>query len=110
MISHEIGHLSATTTPTTLDDVINLMDSGGRTIDNLYGVGPDRIGGTADDSDNDFVTDTYSPAEGFGGVGEHPERLGVGVREGEEIRFFADGWPLIDGRVNHSSRLSAKPE
>ena len=45
------------------------MDSGGGFFaENLYGVGPDMIGGTADDENTMFETDTYSPAEGFTGL------------------------------------------
>ncbi len=45
-----------------------MMDSGGGNFAfNLYGVGPDNVGGTADDTNVRFVTDTYSPAEGFTG-------------------------------------------
>ena len=44
------------------------MDEGGGNFGtNLYGVGPDGIGGTADDEDIDFRTDTYSLVEGFTG-------------------------------------------
>ena len=34
----------------------------------LYGVGPDGVGGTADDPDVDFAEDIYNPNEGFTGL------------------------------------------
>lgn len=67
VISHEIGHLIGNFHTDNLDAHHSLMDSGGANFQNLFGTGPDRIGGTADDEDVDFVTDTYAPAEGFGG-------------------------------------------
>jgi len=45
----------------------NLMDQGGN-FPLLFGVGPDGIGGTADDVDVDFGEDTYNPNEGFTGT------------------------------------------
>jgi hypothetical protein len=69
VISHEIGHYIGSYHTDNTDEVHNLMDSGGANFGtNLYGVGPDGIGGTADDEDIDFRTDTYSLAEGFTGV------------------------------------------
>lgn len=68
VISHEIGHYIGSYHTDSTDDIHNLMDEGGANFgDNLYGVGPDGIGGTADDEDIDFRTDTYSLAEGFTG-------------------------------------------
>jgi hypothetical protein len=42
------------------------MDSGGN-FELMFGVGPDGIGGTADDPDVDFGTDVYDPFEGLAG-------------------------------------------
>lgn len=68
VIAHEIGHTIGNYHTDNADDVGNVMDSGGSNFaQNLYGVGPDNIGGTADDDNVQFVTDTYSPAEGFTG-------------------------------------------
>ena len=68
VISHEIGHYIGNYHTDSTDDVHNLMDEGGGNFgSNLYGVGPDGIGGTADDEDIDFRTDTYSLVEGFTG-------------------------------------------
>ena len=45
------------------------MDAGGANFGvNLYGVGPDGIGGTADDEDIDFRQDRYDLFEGFTGL------------------------------------------
>ena len=44
------------------------MDAGGASFDDLFGVGPDGVGGTADDTDVDYAEDTYSPVEGFTGL------------------------------------------
>lgn len=68
VISHEVGHYIGSYHTDSTDDVHNLMDEGGANFgQNLYGVGPDGIGGTADDEDIDFRTDTYSLVEGFTG-------------------------------------------
>lgn len=68
VISHEIGHMIGNYHTDNVNEVVGLMDAGGTSFDNLYGVGPDGIGGTADDSDTDFFTDRYIPAEGFDGL------------------------------------------
>ena len=47
--------------------MLNLMDAGGN-FQLLFGVGPDGIGGTADDPDVDFGEDLLSPFEGFTGI------------------------------------------
>lgn len=68
VISHEIGHYIGNYHTDSTNDVHNVMDEGGGNFGtNLYGVGPDGIGGTADDEDIDFRTDTYSLVEGFTG-------------------------------------------
>jgi hypothetical protein len=69
VVSHEIGHTIGNYHTDFSNDVHNIMDSGGGFFaENLYGVGPDMIGGTADDENTMFETDTYSPAEGFTGL------------------------------------------
>lgn len=68
VISHEIGHYIGSYHTDSTNDLHNVMDEGGGFFGtNLYGVGPDGIGGTADDEDIDFRTDTYSLVEGFTG-------------------------------------------
>jgi len=67
--AHEIGHTIGNYHTDNANDVHNMMDSGGANFGtNLYGVGPDNVGGTADDENIQFQIDTYSPAEGFTGL------------------------------------------
>lgn len=68
VIAHEIGHTVGSYHTDNTSETVNLMDSGGSGFENLFGVGPDGIGGTADDPDVTFETDTYTPAEGFTGL------------------------------------------
>jgi hypothetical protein len=67
VISHEFGHLTGNFHTDTFNTVPNLMDAGGN-FPGLFGVGPDNIGGTADDDDYDFGEDTLFPNEGFDGI------------------------------------------
>lgn len=66
--AHEIGHMIGNYHTDNASETVNLMDSGGAGFENLFGVGPDGIGGTADDIDVAFVEDVYTPAEGFTGI------------------------------------------
>ncbi|MEI5672010.1 MULTISPECIES: pre-peptidase C-terminal domain-containing protein [unclassified Nocardioides] len=66
--AHEVGHMVGSYHTDNLSETVNIMDSGGAGFDNLFGVGPDGIGGTADDLDVHFTEDTYTPAEGFTGL------------------------------------------
>jgi hypothetical protein len=66
--SHEAGHYLGSFHVDQLNAVLNLMNQGGVNFDQLYGVGPDGIGGTADDPDVDFGEDVFNPAEGFTGI------------------------------------------
>ncbi|WP_329352189.1 hypothetical protein OG226_43580 [Streptomyces sp. NBC_01261] len=65
-ITHEIGHFSGNWHTDQYDDTANLMDQGGGIAQTL-GIGADGIGGTADDVDVDFTTDSYTPQEPFSG-------------------------------------------
>lgn len=65
--SHEAGHMSGSWHTSGLNDVHGVMDPGGNPAV-MFAVGPDGIGGTADDTDLDFHEDQLSPAEGFTGV------------------------------------------
>jgi hypothetical protein len=60
------------------NDVLNLMDQGGNPA-LLFGVGPDGIGGTADDWDVDFGQDTLNPNEGFTGLENTAARTAWGL-------------------------------
>ena len=73
--AHEVGHTIGSYHTDNADEVHNVMDSGGAGFgQNLYGVGPDDLGGTADDENIQFQTDTYAPVEGFTGL-EDTENL-----------------------------------
>lgn len=65
--SHEAGHYLGNWHVDQFNPVLNLMDQGGN-FPLLYGVGPDGVGGTADDPDVDFGRDTLNPNEGFSGL------------------------------------------
>ena len=66
--AHEIGHLIGNFHTNNANEQLSLMDAGGLNFGNLFGVGPDGVGGTADDVDTDFTTDAYSPSEVFTGL------------------------------------------
>lgn len=67
VVSHEIGHFIGNYHVDQFNNIYNLQDQGGN-FPLLYGVGPDNIGGTADDVDVDFGEDVYNPNEGFTGI------------------------------------------
>lgn len=83
VISHEAGHLYGNFHTDTFNTVPNLMDSGGN-FPGLFGVGPDNIGGTADDVDYDFGEDTLSPAEGFIGTEDTLNTSAWGLSKGNK--------------------------
>lgn len=68
VVSHEIGHLLGNYHTDNADAMASLMDAGGAGFWRLFGTGPDRIGGTADDSDTDLTTDRFMPTEPFIGA------------------------------------------
>jgi hypothetical protein len=67
LIAHEVGHLIGSFHTDPLNAQVSLMDAGGQDFGALFGVGPDRVGGPADDADVVFVTDEYMPDEAFSG-------------------------------------------
>lgn len=67
VVSHEVGHLVGNWHVEPFNTTANLMDSGGN-FPVLFGVGPDGVGGTADDVDVDFGRDVFDTFEGFTGV------------------------------------------
>ncbi|WP_433292245.1 pre-peptidase C-terminal domain-containing protein [Actinoplanes sp. CA-030573] len=68
VISHEAGHFFGNFHTDNQDTQANLMDAGGTGFATLFGVGPDGIGGTADDADVDFGDSQFLPSEGFTGT------------------------------------------
>jgi hypothetical protein len=79
VIAHEGGHFFGDFHTDNTDDQVNLMDAGGTGFPNLFGVGPDGVGGTADDPDVDFGEDQFIPAEGFTGIEDTLGRIDFGV-------------------------------
>jgi hypothetical protein len=77
--AHEAGHFFGNWHTDNRSEQINLEDAGGANYQNLYGVGPDNVGGTADDIDVDFGDDRFSPAEGFVGIEDTLGRIVFGV-------------------------------
>ena len=66
-MAHEAGHYLGSFHVDQCNSILNLMDQGGN-FPLLYGVGPDGVGGTADDPDVDFGEDIFNPNEGFTGI------------------------------------------
>lgn len=65
--AHEAGHMAGSWHVDQFNDVHSIMDQGGNPKV-MFGVGPDNIGGTADDIDVDFNEDVLNPFEGFTGT------------------------------------------
>ncbi|MDX3662776.1 hypothetical protein PV646_36210 [Streptomyces sp. ID05-26A] len=65
--AHEAGHMSGSWHQDQFNALDAIMDQGGNPK-GMFGVGPDAIGGTADDVDVDFHEDVLNPNEGFTGI------------------------------------------
>jgi hypothetical protein len=79
--AHEAGHFFGNWhTSNATGSVPNIQDAGGANFQVLFGVGPDGVGGTADDLDVDFGEDVFHPAEGFTGIEDTLSRI-AGVME-----------------------------
>ncbi|MEV6713661.1 hypothetical protein AB0M48_16655 [Lentzea sp. NPDC051208] len=65
--AHEAGHMSGSWHQDQFNALDAIMDQGGNPK-GMFGVGPDGIGGTADDVDVDFHEDVLNPNEGFTGI------------------------------------------
>lgn len=65
--AHEAGHMSGSWHQDQFNALDSLMDQGGNPK-GMFGVGPDGVGGTADDIDVDFHEDVLNPNEGFTGI------------------------------------------
>ena len=79
VISHEAGHFFGDFHTNNQNAQANVMDAGGVGFGRLFGVGPDGIGGTADDVDVDFGDDAFMPTEGFIGTEDTLGRIAFGV-------------------------------
>lgn len=78
VVSHEVGHMVGNWHVDQFDGIANLMDQGG-SFPVLFGVGPDGVGGTADDPDVDFGKNRLNPFEGFTGTENTRERTRWGL-------------------------------
>ena len=78
IVAHEAGHFFADFHTDRFNASPNIMDQGGN-LDNLVGVGPDRIFGTADDLDVDFGPDIYALNEGFSGIEDTLNAVAFGL-------------------------------
>jgi hypothetical protein len=80
VVSHEIGHYVGSWHTDNTNATINLMDAGGGpNVPAFFGVGPDGVGGTADDTDNDLTTDVFRPLEEFTGIEDTLNRTAFGL-------------------------------
>jgi hypothetical protein len=79
VVAHEIGHYVGSWHTDPLNGTVNLMDAGGANIPGFFGVGPDGVGGTADDTDTDLTVDLYRPLEGFTGTEDSINRTAFGL-------------------------------
>jgi hypothetical protein len=78
--AHEAGHFFGNFHTNRFNANQNIMDQGGN-LDNLVGVGPDGIFGSADDVDVDFGDDNFAN-EGFTGVEDTLNVLAFGLSTG----------------------------
>jgi hypothetical protein len=80
VVAHEIGHYVGSWHTDNTNDTINLMDAGGGPhVDAFFGVGPDGVGGSADDTDNDLTVDVFRPLEEFTGIEDARNRTAFGL-------------------------------
>jgi len=82
VVAHEIGHYIGSWHVDQFNDTTDLMDAGGGDFGRMFGVGPDRIGGTADDTDVDFGHDIFNRQEGFTGIEDTLNRSAFGLTRG----------------------------
>ncbi|WP_159079367.1 PPC domain-containing protein [Plantactinospora sp. BC1] len=76
--AHEAGHFFGNWHVDQFNEQANIMDQGGN-FPLMFAVGPDGVGGTADDPDVDFGEDTFNPGEGFTGTEDTLSRIVFGV-------------------------------
>jgi hypothetical protein len=78
IVAHEVGHVIGNWHVDEDNATANVMDAGGN-FAQMFGVGRDGIGGTADDVDVDFGVDRFSPWEGFTGFEDTLSRSAWGL-------------------------------
>jgi hypothetical protein len=78
VVAHEAGHFFGNWHTDQFNARPDLQDQGGN-FPAMFGVGPDGVGGTADDLDVDFGHDAFNPSEGFIGTENTLSRIVFGV-------------------------------
>ncbi|MGI5502378.1 hypothetical protein [Lentzea sp. CA-135723] len=81
IVAHEAGHMSGSWHTDQFNALDAIMDQGGNPK-GMFGVGPDAVGGTADDVDVDFHEDVLNPNEGFTGLEDTLNRTAWGYTKG----------------------------
>ncbi|GIG89105.1 PPC domain-containing protein [Plantactinospora endophytica] len=76
--AHEAGHFFGNWHVDQFNEQANIMDQGGN-FPLMFAVGPDGVGGTADDPDVDFGEDDFNPGEGFTGTEDTLSRIAFTV-------------------------------
>jgi hypothetical protein len=80
VVAHEIGHYVGSWHTDNTNTHVGIMDAGGGPfVADFFGVGPDRVGGTADDTDNDLHVDAFRPLEEFTGTEDTVSRTAYGL-------------------------------
>jgi len=81
--AHEVGHYIGNWHTETFNPQVSIMDAGGEFL-SIFGVGNDRIFGTADDIDADFAEDVFNSFEGFAGLEDTAGRSVFALSTGKE--------------------------
>ncbi len=103
--AHEAGHFLGNFHTDQFNDTANIMDQGGNLLGTI-GVGDDRIFGTADDVDVDFVEDTFVPTENRrGGIEDTQAVLEFGMTQGQisPLCVAPQGFRGIVAEVNQAT-------
>jgi hypothetical protein len=80
VVAHEIGHFVGSWHTDNTNDTVGIMDAGGGPhVADFFGVGPDGVGGSADDTDNDLIVDVFRPLEEFTGIEDTVNRTAFGL-------------------------------
>lgn len=78
--AHEAGHFFGNFHTDNTSAAIRVMDRGGNIA--IFGVGPDKVFRTADDTDVRFGQDTYASQEGFAGTADSRVHTAFGLTTG----------------------------